>query len=301
MHLFEGSEKKLEVIIDRRNIDLRTLGLPFWTSIVKASSAEIISSISSQDCDAYLLSESSLFVWSDRFTMITCGQTKLIDAATLFIKETPYSIASLFFQRKNELFPEMQHTNFEEDVRTLQSILGGTIYHFGEQHYNHIFHYEASPLLHNTNYAQEDTTIELLMYNLGPSASEVFLDQTKEKIHTLLGKTNLFTTFNTDEFLFEPFGYSVNGLKEEHYFTIHVTPQKECSYTSFETNVPVHQATTVIQELVRALDPKHFDTVVFCDQPCAPIIPCHVPLQEAATKRLGDKYYVHFSHHGDIL
>lgn len=299
MHLFEGSEKKLEVIIDRNGIDLRALGLSFWTSIVEASAAEIISCISSQDCDAYLLSESSLFVWPDRFTMITCGQTKLIDAATLFIKQAPYPIASLFFQRKNELFPQMQHTNFEEDVRMLQGLLGGEIYHFGEQHYNHIFHYEASTLLENKYYAQEDTTIELLMYNLGAKASAIFLDQTQEKIHTLLSKTNLFSYFETDEFLFEPFGYSVNGLKDGYYFTIHVTPQEECSYTSFETNVPVHQATTIIQELVQALEPKHFDTVVFCDQPYAPIIPSHVPLQEAATKRLGDKYYVHFSHHGE--
>lgn len=299
MHLFEGSEKKLEVIIDRHEIDLRTLGLDFWDAIVKASSAEIISSISSQDCDAYLLSESSLFVWSDRFTMITCGQTKLIDAATRFIQEIPYPIASLFFQRKNELFPDMQHTNFEEDVHRLQRLLGGNIYHFGEQHYNHIFHYEAPTLLENINYAQEDTTIELLMYNLGAKASGVFLDQTQEKIHTLLSGTSLFTSFDIDEFLFEPFGYSVNGLRDGSYFTIHVTPQEECSYTSFETNVPVHQATTVIQELVQALEPKNFDTVVFCDQPYAPIIASHVSLQEAATKRIGDKYYVHFSHHGD--
>lgn len=299
MHLFEGSEKKLEVIVDRCNVDIRSLGLRFWTSIVNAGHAEIISSISSQTCDAFLLSESSLFVWSDRFTMITCGQTKLIDAATLFIKESPYPIASVFFQRKNELFPQLQHTDFEEDVRTLQSLLGGTIYHFGKQHYNHIFHYEASPLLENTNYAQEDTTIELLMYNLGQRASEIFLNQSQEKIHTLLRKTNLLSSFDIDEFLFEPFGYSVNGLKDRYYFAIHVTPQEECSYTSFETNVPIHQATTVIQELVRALGPKHFDTVVFCDQPLAPTIPSHVPLQEAATKRLGGKYYVHFSHHGD--
>ena len=299
MHLFEGSEKKLEVIIDRRDVDLRRLGLDFWTSIVEESDAEIISSISSHDCDAYLLSESSLFVWSDRFTMITCGQTMLIDAATLFIKAIAHPIASLFFQRKNELFPDMQHTNFEEDVHTLQTILGGEIYHFGEQHYNHIFHYEAPTLLENKHYAQEDTTIELLMYNLGAKASAVFLNQTKEKIHALLSKTHLFTSFDIDEFLFEPFGYSVNGLREGYYFTIHVTPQEECSYTSFETNVPVHQATTIIQELVHALNPKHFDTIVFCDRPYAPTIPSHVPLQEADTKQLGDKYYVHFSHHGE--
>ena len=299
MHLFEGSEKKLEIIIDRSEIDIRDLGENFWASIVRSSSAEIISSISSDTCNAYLLSESSLFVWNDRFTMITCGQTKLIDAANLFIDQSPYPIASLFFQRKNELFPEQQHTTFEDDVRELRTVLDGTIYQFGEKHYNNIFHYEADPILENKNYAQEDTTIELLMYNLGKNASDIFLNQTPQKVHNILQKTNLLSFFDIDEFFFEPFGYSVNGLKNQYYFTIHVTPQQECSYTSFETNIPVDKATKIIQELVKALEPRHFDTVVFCHQPYAPIIPNTIPLQEAATKRLGGKYYVHFCHHGE--
>lgn len=301
MHLFEGSEKKLEIILDQKNIDIRTMGREFWQSIVHASAAEIISTISSNACDAYLLSESSLFVWNDRFTMITCGQTRLIDAADLFIRQSPYPIASLFFQRKNELFPEQQHTTFEDDVQQLRTLLDGTIYQFGEKHYNNIFHYEACPILENQNYAQEDTTIELLMYSLGKSSSDIFLNQTPQKVHALLQKTQLLTTFDIDEFFFSPFGYSVNGLKEEHYFTIHVTPQQECSYTSFETNVPIHKATHMIQELIHALEPKHVDTVVFCHQPYPPIIPNTIPLQETVSKRIGDKYYVHFSHHGDIL
>ena len=299
MLIFEGSEKKLEVVIDRTDVDLRELGSSFWTKIVTASAAEIISSISSPVCDAYLLSESSLFVWNDRFTMITCGQTKLAQAAEVFLQEVKHPIASLFFQRKNELFPNMQHSDFSSDVAMLNTHTPGTTYRFGDTHFNNIFYHEAAPILHNTTYAEDDTTFELLMYNLGEKASNVFMNHTKEKIRNLLAASSLYSIFDIDEFLFEPFGYSVNGLKGKHYFTIHVTPQEECSYASFETNLPLPQARDIIQALVDAFAPKSFDTVVFCDIPNAPVLPNNIPLQEAYTKRLGNKYYVHFTHHGE--
>ncbi len=51
------------------------------------------------------------------------------------------------------------------------------------------------------------------------------------------GIGDLFPGAVCDDFLFDPCGYSVNGLLGEGYFTIHITPQEGCSYASFETNI----------------------------------------------------------------
>ena len=72
--IFEGSEKKIEVIVDQSIGDLRKKGDEFWSVIVEACNAEIISSIKNDEVHAYLLSESSLFVWENSFLMITCGK-----------------------------------------------------------------------------------------------------------------------------------------------------------------------------------------------------------------------------------
>jgi len=58
------------------------------------------------------------------------------------------------------------------------------------------------------------------------------------------GIDKLIPEMKMDDFLFLPFGYSMNGILEDatetasghDYMTIHVTPQESCSYASFETN-----------------------------------------------------------------
>ena len=118
--VFEGSEKKCEVIMQSDSVDLRSLGDEFWSQLVQACSATILSTIQNDVCDAYLLSESSLFVWSDHFLLITCGQTKLVESILYFLDHVDHTqVAQILFQRKNELYSEMQHSNFADDVARL--------------------------------------------------------------------------------------------------------------------------------------------------------------------------------------
>ncbi|MCB0357905.1 MAG: hypothetical protein KDD40_12900, partial [Bdellovibrionales bacterium] len=71
---FEGSEKKLEIELSISAGDLREKPFSFWEALVNKAQAKIISKIESSECRAFLLSESSLFVWSNRLTLITCGR-----------------------------------------------------------------------------------------------------------------------------------------------------------------------------------------------------------------------------------
>lgn len=56
------------------------------------------------------------------------------------------------------------------------------------------------------------------------------------KLSAKLGIDTLLQGSTIDSFLFTPCGYSANIVKEERYATIHVTPEPEWSYASFECN-----------------------------------------------------------------
>ena len=75
-----------------------------------------------------------------------------------------------------------------------------------------------------------------------------------------------------DDYVFDPCGYSLNGLLGPYYYTIHVTPEEICSYASFETTIPVNQFkqgmghdtfAQVIQMVIDAFKPSQFSTSLF--------------------------------------
>ena len=55
-------------------------------------------------------------------------------------------------------------------------------------------------------------------------------DLTAQEVTVASGIASIFPNATVHEYLFEPCGYSCNALFGEHYFTIHITPQKEFSY-----------------------------------------------------------------------
>lgn len=73
-----------------------------------------------------------------------------------------------------------------------------------------------------------------------------------------------------DAALFEPCGYSANGLLDESYFNIHITPQPECSYVSFETNIKMSSYKELIGRVLEAFKPGRFLMTLFANEgaPC---------------------------------
>lgn len=289
---FEGSEKKVEVVVNSE-VNLLSFDQSFWEELVLNSKALILSKIENSKTKAFLLSESSLFVWQDRFVLITCGQTTLVKAVEFFISKIPANqIDSLIFQRKNEYFSHLQKSSFLDDVKALSMEIEGTAYRFGKMHEHHNFMYcsnkEYTPSI-------EDKTIELLMYEVSKEAS-AFLNKTYEDpkiIREFLQLERLFPDYIIDDYAFSPQGYSVNAIKDDFYFTIHITPEEFNSYISFETNET--KCSEKLHGLMEILKPETFDVVSFnYDEGLN--IPEHFHKRTKVVERINLGYDVVFSH-----
>lgn len=261
---FEGLEKRVEVRVEGSAGSLRSFGEEKWREIVESAKAKFVSSTSTDFCDAYLLSESSLFIFDQRFIMITCGQTVLINAVLEFLKYVPAEkVEGLVYQRNTEVFPQRQQTSFLEDARQLNAIFPGRSFLFGEGSDRHLYLFhteEKHPAVPN------EVTLELLMYDLTPEAREVFLQGAKhdeKHIRDATAVREIIPGFDVDDHLFEPAGYSLNAISEDRYFTIHVTPQDIGSYASFETNSTGVDGQRIVDTIVEIFRPKAFDVIQF--------------------------------------
>ncbi|MEO0336071.1 MAG: adenosylmethionine decarboxylase [Pseudomonadota bacterium] len=266
--LFEGSEKKVEVATRGGVGSLRDLPREFWDQIVAKSEAQVLSVISTKECAAYLLSESSLFVWDDHFTMITCGQTQLVNAVFEFAEKVGIdNIDSLIFERKNEYFPRHQKSDFFEDYERLKSAFGGQAFRFGNADDHHLFLYHLDKSFEPP---VEDYTVEILMYDLQGRAKEVFSKegQTVDSIREATGVHEILPGFTIDDYVFKPRGYSLNALSGANYYTIHVTPEESGSYVSFESNIQqTNQFRPLIEKVVQTFEPNSYDVVLFSPKP----------------------------------
>lgn len=266
---FEGPEKKLEIILKTPDPELRNNADGRWNKVVAASGAEIVSVISGPDMDAYLLSESSLFVWADRVLMITCGKTTLVKAVPELVRAIDKDrIAFFFYERKNLMYPQYQPADFESDVAVITDFFSGKSYRLGPANHDHVhIFYASSPDPAAVAEDDEDETLELLMHDLDPDVLKAFIPkpgETAADIESRTGIDRLYPDMETDHFVFEPYGYSMNRISGQHYATIHVTPEESGSYASFETNVAEAGYREKIEQIMAVFKPGRF-TLVFTE------------------------------------
>ena len=276
---FEGPEKKVELAVSADHGSLRALPDEHWHRVVAASKAQVLSKLSSAACDAYLLSESSLFVWEDHVTMITCGRTRLVDAVAEMLSFIPREkVALLIYERKNEHFPERQPTSFYEDAQQLTRWLPGRAFRFGTEHDHFVqLFYSTAPYVAEPT----DTTLEVLMHGLHEDTAARFIGMNRSRDRSVaaqVGIDRILPGFDLDEYVFEPAGYSLNALKDELYYTIHVTPERMGSYVSFETNVDFRKDPNgLVQRVLEVFRPASFDVVAFSPSPGGDLGPMTVP------------------------
>jgi hypothetical protein len=122
---FEGPEKKLKVTFAKDAPGLRSLPRTVWDQVLGAAGAAIVSAAHDEYWDAYVLSESSLFVSDHSLTLITCGQTRLVDAVAPLLSHAPRAaLSQLLYARKSEHFPQHQASTFDADAKRLRALLG---------------------------------------------------------------------------------------------------------------------------------------------------------------------------------
>jgi S-adenosylmethionine decarboxylase len=306
MMQFEGPEKKLEIILKRARPELRGNAHGLWNQVVEAAYTHIISSSTNEWFDAYLLSESSLFVYADRIIIITCGKSQLFRTVpVLFQFFAPSDIKYLFYERKNFIYPEAQLSNFEAETARIRDIFPGDKFIFGPEEADHVYVYFSHTL--NTVPARvqkkRDVTLEILMHGIANEVSSQFYFDADTECMDVRARSGIVRMFPRrsviyDEHFFYPCGYSVNALMGQHYFTIHVTPQPECSYVSFETNAVLQDYRPLVQRVVKCFRPQRFTLVVTYNQKALQV-PFIVPQQFTEISHqqmeMGDGYQVSFA------
>ncbi|BFZ09341.1 hypothetical protein BsWGS_12380 [Bradybaena similaris] len=278
-HFFEGTEKLLEVWFtsstDDATCDLRTIDRKDWDKLLKLVKCEIISSLKDESMDSYVLSESSMFVTKNRFILKTCGTTTLLFAVKGLIqlvkRECGFdTVADIFYSRKNFARPELQHflhQSFDKEVDHLdQMFTNSAAYVMGRMNKDCWYLYT----LDSGRVEQPDQTFELLMWELCPDKMKIFTREIcsdgKEATQKS-GICDIIPGIKIDDYLFEPCGYSMNGLLPGgYYITIHVTPEPHCSYVSFESNVPQESYQNLIKKVLQVFNPGKFLMTVFANQ-----------------------------------
>uniref|UniRef100_A0A4W4E756 Uncharacterized protein n=1 Tax=Electrophorus electricus TaxID=8005 RepID=A0A4W4E756_ELEEL len=186
-HFFEGTEKLLEVWFSRQDEtkgteDLRTIPRFEWDKLLENVHCLIISVTKTDRQEAYILSESSMFVSKRRFILKTCGTTLLLQALVPLLElAREYcgfdAIENFFYSRKNFMKPthqEFPHRNFEEEVEFLSQIFpNGAAYCMGRLNSDcwYLFTLELPECWENN---QADQTLEILMSDLDPAVMDQF-------------------------------------------------------------------------------------------------------------------------------
>ncbi|XP_014471610.1 PREDICTED: S-adenosylmethionine decarboxylase proenzyme [Dinoponera quadriceps] len=288
VQFFEGVEKLLEIWFtssskDSQRGDLRQIPRQKWEALLKIVRCEIISFCRSEQVDAYVLSESSMFVSQRRFILKTCGTTtplQCLQPLLKLIKEYTGcdEVENVFYSRKNYKRPELQispHQTFNEEVTLLHSLFGGgDAYCLGSNPDEECWYLYA---LFKDKALQDppepDQTLEILMTHLDPEIMSIFtkdICSSADEATVKSGINNLIPDMIIDDFLFEPCGYSMNGVsKNGKYMTIHITPEPEFSYVSFESNVAEASYDEIIKRVLDTFNPGKFLVTIFANKESA--------------------------------
>lgn len=267
---FEGPEKLLELWFSSDhagvNSSLRDIPADVWQKCLDEVQCTILSTIQNEHVTAYLLSESSMFVYADKVLIKTCGTTTLLKCLPGMIELAKTRglnvLEDVFYSRQSFNFPDRQlypHKSVDQEVDYLsREFKQGAAYCLGrlnESNYNFFNAETATPR------KEADSSLEVMMTGLDDELmqkhffKDTFCDKTTFKASGIGG---LFENAIVDEYAFEPCGYSMNGIVDDAVYTIHITPEPGHSYASFECNVKMPDYTELLEKVLNIFNPEKF-------------------------------------------
>lgn len=313
---FEGPEKTLEVCFREAHppqvdepeqqqqqqptqaLGLRQMSRQDLNRICGRAHCTILSSISNQYLDAYVLSESSLFIYPYLLVLKTCGTTTLLRCLSVLIslaRQYGLELDWVGYSRKNFSFPGDQsfpHESFHQELeylyshRSLCERLDGNGYTLGPVTSDHWFVFVADQTIRsNTTDPDADRVLNIMMFDIDDAVADIFYydaydaklspDETEEEAirRISLAQTKaagidaLCPGADIDSRAFEPCGYSMNAILFRSYCTMHITPERSCSYASFETNQRVGSYRSLINNVITTFRPKRFVMTLMADEP----------------------------------
>jgi len=304
--VFEGPEKTLEVcfrtidgsvptVEEGERVGLRRLARKDLDRICARARCTILSSVSNRYLDAYVLSESSLFVYPYMVVLKTCGTTTLLRCIAVLIelgKKLGLEIDWVGYSRKNFNFPGDQafpHQSFHQELEYLHSHkklcerLDGSGYTLGPVTADHWFVFVADQTIRSRSLDLDtDRVLNIMMFDIDEDVANLFYydnydkikgeskeDETKRISHLQTVKSGINALCPGaifDPRAFEPCGYSMNAILFHSYSTIHITPESGSSYCSFETNQKVTSYKSLISNVIRTFRPKRFVMTLMADE-----------------------------------
>ncbi len=310
--VFEGPEKTLEVFFRKmasfeptehqpavdaaegERMGLRRLTRHDLDRICARARCTILSSVSNNYLDAYVLSESSLFVYPYMIVLKTCGTTTLLRCIAVLIdmgRKLGLEIDWVGYSRKNFNYPGDQaypHQSFHQELdylyshRNLSDRLDGNGYTLGPVTSDHWFVFVADHTIRSQSLEMDtDRVLNIMMFDIDEDVSRLFFydnydtkkGETKDEETKRISKEQtsrsgidaLCPGAIIDPRAFEPCGYSMNAILFRSYSTIHITPESGSSYVSFETNQKVASYKSLISNVIRTFRPKRFVMTLMAD------------------------------------
>ncbi len=285
---FEGFEKRLEIsffhpglFADPEGKGLRSLTKSQLDEFLAPAECTIVSSLSNEDVDSYVLSESSLFVYPYKVIIKTCGTTKLLLSIPPILnlaEGLSLNVRSVRYTRGSFIFPGAQsypHRNFSEEVAILDNYFGKlgsgseayVMGNFDEVQKWHVYSASAD----SVNPSDSVYTMEMCMTGLDREKASVFFKEQSGSGAMMTvnsGIRKILPGSQICDFEFEPCGYSMNSVEGAAVSTIHVTPEDGFSYASFETvgyDLTVMNLNKLVERVLACFQPTEFSMAVHVD------------------------------------